>query len=517
MQAAVLILYNEPVHAAAEHAESDAGVWHEVAHVAAALEALSVPCRAVSVRTLADVGQVLGAAAEPYVFNLVERLDGPPSEACLVPAVCAAFGKAYTGSGAPCQLLALDKWQTHCALSAAGVFVPRAAVIPPGPFDPGSLTLPPPRIVKPLCADASEGIDAESVLMTPDPAALRRRVRYIHAHFGQAALVEQYIEGRELNVALLERNGVLSVLPPAEIDFSAFPPGKPRIVGYRAKWIEHSFEYRNTPRRIPAPLDPATARRLRAAARAAWQHLGCRDYARVDLRLPPRGEPFVMDVNPNPDLSPEAGFAAALAARGIGFSTFVRALLENAGMSFPPAGRPAPRNPRGAAPRLRRSRDGDREAVLDLLKATGVFHAFEIEVAREVLDEALKAGPAGHYQSYTALRGREPIGWICFGAAPCTSGTFDLYWLAVHPRHRGLGVAAALLARAETDIRARAGRFIVVETSSRAVYRPARRFYRRHGFLRAAVLKGFYAPHDNKLVYVKPAGAAPPRTAPGYA
>lgn len=504
----VLILYNEPRGSSVEHAESDAGVLEEVAHVATALEALGVSYRVSPVRTLRDVGQTLKTGAARYVVNLVESLEGPPSDFCLVPAVCTTLGKAWSGSGTQCQFLALDKWQSKCALHAGGIAVPRAMVIPPGRNALRESDMPPPFIVKPLCADASEGIDAESVIMDSSPGALRKCVRRIHDRFGQSALVERYLAGREFNVSILERNGELTVLPLAEIDFSAFPANKPRIVDYRAKWIEDSFEYKNTPRSIPADVDRKTARRIRDTALAAWKCLGCRDFARIDMRLSNADKPFVMEVNPNPDISPEAGFTAALQAGGLSFTDFVRILLDNAGV---PIGSPAGCAPvagHGDAVQIRWSLAADRESILDLVSETGVFRPTEIEVAAEVIDEALKDGRHGHYQSYTALHGGQAVGWVCFGPTPCTVGTFDIYWLAVHPEYQGEGVATALLARAEADVRARGGRLIVVETSSRGDYEPARRFYEHHGYSLAGRIADFYERGDDKLVYAKVLEAA---------
>jgi len=119
-------------------------------------------------------------------------------------------------------------------------------------------------------------------------------------------------------------------MPLAEIDFSAFPPGMTRIVDYTAKWKTDSFEYLNTPRVIPAPFEESVARRIRVAAAAAWLAAGCRGYARVDFRVAADGTPWVLEVNPNPDISPDAGFAAALKAGGVEYASFVEAVVKNA-------------------------------------------------------------------------------------------------------------------------------------------------------------------------------------------
>ncbi|MBL7115075.1 MAG: GNAT family N-acetyltransferase [Kiritimatiellae bacterium] len=501
MSRAVLVLFNEPLGRPGG-VESDAGILREVDAVCNAFKKLGLPYRRIGVRTLQDVGSALQHAPERRVVNLVESLGGSATEACLVPAVCASLGKTWTGSGTACQLLALDKWLSKCALKAAGVPVPEAVLIPPGAAATRGAPSPP-LIVKPLCADASEGIDATSVIRTGDPKALQAKVEQIHADFGQQALVEAYVEGREFNVSILERDGQPIVLPLAEIDFSTFGSDRPRIVDYRAKWIEDSFEFTNTPRRIPADIDEASAECIRAAALSAWNALGCRHYARIDMRVNAHGNPFVIEVNPNPDISPDAGFTAALHAAGIEFEDFVKSLIIGSGCAIEngPPSPPCRIGRRRIA--VRRSLPEDAQPIQAFLQDIGIFELYELDVAREVLEEALDENEGGHYQSYTAAIGRAVAGWACVGPTPCTEGTFDLYWLAVSPDYSRRGAAAALLAEVERRIRDAKGRLIVVETSSRPNYKPARRFYERKNYHLAATVADFYRRGDDKLIYLK--------------
>ena len=332
--AGVLILHNDPSppdDGGGACVESWAGVLQEAAAVAAALDTLGIRHRTSSVRYLSDVPAAVSGGGEDVVFNLVEALHGAPGDFCLVPAVCRALGRGVTGNDAACQTLTLDKWITKAALRSHGVPTPLAVVIPPGvqagagDFPPGDL------IVKPLSTDASEGIDGASVVRRSERGRLMDVVERVHAAFRQPALVEQYVEGREFNLSVFDDGGELRVLPLAEIEFCGFPSDKPRIVDYAAKWKEQSFEYRNTVRRVPAANVPEdAAARLRAAASAAWRALGCQDYARVDFRLDVQGVPYVLEVNANPDISPDAGFAAALEAEGIKFTEFVAAVTANA-------------------------------------------------------------------------------------------------------------------------------------------------------------------------------------------
>jgi D-alanine-D-alanine ligase len=332
MKPTAVILYNLPAQTtgAGEHIwrESDEGVLAAVDAVAAALEQLRVPCHRLGVRRLADIPAALQTNPGAVVFNLVERLDGRVSDFNLVPAICEALGHPYTGSPSECLFLTLDKWLAKARLRACGVATPAATVVPIGAaLDPRNRP-PAPLIVKPLSSDGSEGIDAQSLVADDD--ALHAAVRRVHERSGQPALVEAYIEGREFNLSLFERGGRVEVMPLAEIDFALFPTGRPHIVDYDVKWIPGTIPGHVSPRKVPADVDEPTARLLRDMALRAWTACECRDYVRVDFRVDTAGRAFVLEVNANPDVSPKAGFPAALAAAGIPFAEFVRDLLRNA-------------------------------------------------------------------------------------------------------------------------------------------------------------------------------------------
>jgi D-alanine-D-alanine ligase len=488
--------------------ESDAGVMAEVEAVVAALGRLGLEHRIAGAGSLADVPALLAAAPEEIVFNLVEGFAGAQADAVYVPALGRAFGKAVTGSDSPCLTAALDKWETKALLRLAGLPTPEAMRVAVGQkvrhadlFGRG------PYIVKPTHLDASEGIDGASVV-AGFGAALSRAVRRVHTEFRQPALVERFVEGRELNVSVLQRGRCVEVLPIAEIDFSAFPKGRPRIVDYRAKWEPESPEYRGTPRVIPAPISAAQDGEVRRLALAAWHALGCRGYARVDFRLDRRGLPLILEVNPNPDISPDAGFAAALSAADISFDEFVEASISAAVADGPAqAARPSSAGGKARAKRpgiaIRRVEPRDRDTVLNLLERTGFFRPDEILIAQEVLDESLAKGPEGDYQSFVADVGGRAVGWVCYGPTPCTLGTFDIYWIGVDPKRQGRGIGAALMEFAEEGIVHRGGRLSIVETSGRAIYDSTRQFYLRIGYPEACRIADFYAPGDDKVVYAK--------------
>jgi len=510
---AVLLLYNQPHSSAA----SEQGVLDEVEAISRALERLDVPFTKAPLRALTDLPAILASHPAPLLFNLVEALPNDPEEANRVPAVAHAFGRETTGNDSRCLSLALDKAVTKAILAAAGLPVPAGTIVPPGEL-PLPQALPPGRyIIKPLRSDASEGIDARSVVEWPSEA-LPAAVRRIHRRMNQPAVIETFFGCRELNVSLAEMDGRLHVFPPAEIDFSAFGPDRPRILTYAAKWRPRSFEYRHTPRLLPASLSEEERERAMALARDAWRALGCRDYARVDLRMDERGQMVVIEVNPNPDIAPEAGFSRALEAAGFSFEIFVRAMLENAARRLGRSTRivtPAVRPVAASEAVIRRAEQRDREAVLELVRRTAVFQPHELEIAREVLDDALRDGPGGHYQSWVLDAGGVVAGWVCFGPTPCTAGTFDIYWIAVDPACQGRGYGRRLLDHAEREIAARGGTLCVLETSGRPAYRATRGFYERCGYRLEAEIADYYAPNDPLNIYVKrlPAPRSTPESA----
>ena len=505
----VLILYNVPREFQRDGktsvVESDASVLEEIKEVTGALSRLRIPYRVCGVTNLTDIPAVLASSSEKVVFNLVEGFHVRPADMNYVPAICEAFGKAATGSDTACLTLAFNKWQAKCVLSGRGVPVPRGVLVFPGDKVPRSKLPRGPYIVKPVLSDASEGIDTHSVIPTAG-VRLDRAVRRIHRQFRHPALVEQLVGRREINVSILKAGDRVRVLPLAEIDFTTFGEERPRIVDYAAKWLIDSFEYQNTPIVIPAKLSKDVARRLRKCALKAWLVTGCRDYARVDVRLSDRGEPYVLEVNANPDISQTAGFAGALSAAGISYDTFIETLVHNALDRLPGKRRESRSAADPCAPgaaSIRQTIQRDREPIRQFLEVTGFFRTDEIIVALEVLDDALKGGPEGPYQSFTLECDGEVAGWVCFGPTPCTVGTYDIYWIAVSPRHQARGFGTMLLLHAEELIRHRGGRISVIETSSREIYHPTRQFYLKKGYTESARIKDFYAPGDDEIVYTK--------------
>ncbi len=508
----VLVLFNQPA-GAGPAAASEAGVLREVAAVTTALMRLRVPHRVAGVGQLTDLPSLLAESREPVIFNLIEEFPGRPGDASLVPDLCAAYGKGVTGGDSACLALTLDKWRSKAVFAAAGLRVPRGICCPPGQsilragLPPGRL------IVKPLAADASEGISADSVVAGPG-ARLRRAVRTVHQRFRQPALIEEFIGIREIHAAMLERHGRVALLGLTEIDFTRLDAKQPPIYDYAAKWLPESPAYRATPIRARPRLSSTQRAAFARAALIAWHAAGCRDYARLDFRLDPRGRPVLLEVNSNPDLSPDCGYAAAAAAAGLEYADIIRCLIQNAARRIMPAAPAAARQrqPR-ATVRIRRMRPADRPALLRLLRETQAFRPDEIEVAREVMDDALNAGLDRRFQSFVAETQGAIAGWICWGPTYCALGTYDIYWLAAARSLQGRGIGTALMEHAERAIRALDGRIAVVETNGRPQYAATRGFYMARGYIESARLKDFYAPGDDKLIYIKRFNAPGRKTA----
>jgi len=146
---------------------------------------------------------------------------------------------------------------------------------------------------------------------------------------------------------------------------------------------------------------------------------------------------------------------------------------------------------------------GDRQAVRDIVTSTGFFHEQEIAVAEELVVERLEKGLDSGYRFLFAEQGGRVVGYSCYGEIACSEGSFDLYWIAVHDDCRNQGIGGILLGKTEELIAGLKGRVIWVETSGRDKYLPTRKFYLRCGYKEEAVLKGFYAADDDKVVYVK--------------
>ena len=297
----------------------------QVQTVAAALRVLGHDAESASVTLdLASLEARLARRRPDVVFNLVESLGGADALAAAPVALIEARGIPCTGSPSTTIAMSNDKPVAKALMRALQLPTPDWVVA--GFEAPGAGTY----VVKAVAEHASLGLVDESVLEVRSAAELHRAITRHSGRIGRPCFAERYVDGREFNLSLLEKRGALQCLPPAEIDFSGFAPGKPRVVFYAAKWREDSLEYRQTTRRFDfAPADTALLGSLERHAIKVCEAFGVRGYARVDFRVDQAG-PWLLEVNANPCLSPDAGFAAALGQAGIDYASAIADILAAA-------------------------------------------------------------------------------------------------------------------------------------------------------------------------------------------
>lgn len=335
------ILFNSPVKSPrGEEIDylAEEEVLDQVDAVQEVLKKLDIHYHLFPVRdNVEDVVKALKSYKPDVVINLCEGFMGDSSLEMHIPSILEILRIPYTGSSPLTLGLCQNKGLAKAILKACSVSTPNYCVATgyESAFkDLEGLSFP--LIVKPLREDASIGISRRSFVR--DHVELKRQIEYIINLYRQPALVEEYISGREFNVSILGNENPI-VLPISEIIFDF--KDEPKIVDYAAKWLKESEEYAKTRPVCPAELGSEVKSRVENAALKAYRALECRDYARVDIRLESKTEtPYVLEVNPNPDISPEAGFARSLKAAGIPFEVFIKKILgfalERAGKSLPP-------------------------------------------------------------------------------------------------------------------------------------------------------------------------------------
>ena len=260
----------------------------------------------------------LRRARVDLVFNLCESIDGVAALEPPVISVLELLDLPYSGSSSWTTSLCLRKHVVNAALERAGLPVPKFAVVRRGGAIP-SVGFP--AICEPAAEDASIGIEQRSVVRTS--RQLTERVGAMLERWDEV-LVQRYVEGREVNVGIL---GDLT-LPIAEIDFGQMPKGMWRIVTYRSKWETGSDEDLGSAPCCPARLPASVASQLRRVAVAAWRLVGGSGYGRVDFRIDERGRPWILEVNANPDIAPDAGLARMARVAGIEYGALVRRVCE---------------------------------------------------------------------------------------------------------------------------------------------------------------------------------------------
>jgi len=322
----IAIVYNQPYpsrYDAIGEARAALGILESVAAVCHALLELGDDAFTVPLALPIEAAEErLRSLEVDLVFNLFEGFCGQPQTEALVPEVLAQVGVPYTGCPAAALALALDKAKSKQAMRAAGIGTPDFQLLTPETLPRFNLRYP--CIVKPGNEDASHGLSPDSV--AGDSAALARQVARVCRLYGGEALVEEFIDGRELNVTVLG-NGKSTVLPVSEIAYS-LPPGLPEILTFAAKWEPESPYFQGTRVVCPAQIPPDEKELIIETAQQVF-HLVCqRGYGRVDMRRDRYGKLQIIEVNPNPDIAPGSGAVLQAEAAGMSYTRFIEKIIE---------------------------------------------------------------------------------------------------------------------------------------------------------------------------------------------
>ncbi len=263
------------------------------------------------------------SAKPDFVFNLYEGTKGKTDMLYLAAGLLQNLKIPYTGCGVDSIFITADKALTKKILKLNN--------IPTADWylakDYKKISHSKKYIVKPLMEDASVGITEKSVINGDDLDVIDDYFK----QFGNNFFIEEYIDGREFNISVVVNENGHQILTPAEIIFSHFPENKPKILGYEAKWVENSFEYKNTNRTFDFPsTDTNLLEKIDEIVSECWNALNLRGYARVDIRVDENNQPFVLEINANPCISADSGFYAAVVKSGLSFTQIIEQIVADA-------------------------------------------------------------------------------------------------------------------------------------------------------------------------------------------
>jgi len=262
------------------------------------------------------------------VFNWCDGLPGLPHSEWLVARYLEQRGFIFTGASSAALALTQDKCRVKQVLDEAGILTPRWEAYKNGYSVVWKSY---PAIVKPSREHCSEGIHRNAVVL--NEGNLKRRIHYVLKRFQHPALVEDFIEGRELHVSLWG-NGTIEMLPPVEMEFPTFEDEQGKLCTYESKFVPESEQYNNIKTVLPAPLSGCELEDLERNCKAAYHLTGCRDYARIDIRMRD-GLFYILDVNPNSDICPDTSTILAAEHAGYSYQDFLSSLILLAAQRHP--------------------------------------------------------------------------------------------------------------------------------------------------------------------------------------
>jgi D-alanine-D-alanine ligase len=515
----VLVLFNEPT-LPADHPDADSE--HDILYTADGIAKILHQAGLMVERLgIVDDPKILieglRASKPDIVFNLYEGLAQWGNTEAYVSGLLEMLRISFTGSPTQPLLLCRSKPLTKQLLAGAGLPTAAFMTLTEGPIP--ECTVPWPVIVKPGREDASVGIDQASVCT--DQAQLEARVEYLRKTYGPSVLVEQFIRGREFNVAVVEHHGVLSTLPFSEILFVP-PADKPHlwpIVSFDAKWHPGTTDFTATPAINPAVIDDELHEKIATLAKAAFELVGCRDYARVDFRVDESGQPYILEVNPNPCISPLAGLAAGLETAKVPYHEFILGLVDQA-LS------------RAGKKPWKRDTNAEHDATViphhAKQKSDGV-----LRIATLLDHEAITALLSGKdipatwlnkfqatqssFQRVYVLEDAENIVGVALAELHDTAhGTATLSAVVVKPTERNLGHARKLLMEVEQHLAGEGFRLLIAHVSSGPLDAGYRRFLQSVELRSIGELAEYYKDGYSRLTYARtltPVPAAVPQAA----
>jgi len=322
----VVILHSD---VAPDASEDELDCLRQAETIAEALRTLGhEPVLLPFVLDLAKNIESLQSANPQVVFNLVETLGGKGNLIHVAPALLDFLQMPYTGCRTDAMYLTSNKPLAKKLLHDAGIATPPWITAEGFAF---GLAPSDTYLIKASWEDASVGLDETSIVKMTVSDGITQAIYYQKKKIGAACFAEAYIDGREFNIALLATEKEIQILPAAEMLFLDYAPDKLKLLDYRAKWVEDSFEYDHTRRTLDiSSKDAALIDSLRHIALRCWDIFGLRGYARVDFRVDKEGNPWVLEINANPCLALEAGFAVALTHAGTAYHEAIAYIVNDA-------------------------------------------------------------------------------------------------------------------------------------------------------------------------------------------
>lgn len=313
------IIYNEPRDGALP---DELDVLDQVEYIEENLKKIGVDTNRKGITSdfMNEIGQIAEKRPD-FVFNLVESINNKGELCYFIPALLNMHSIPYTGNPLEAMFITTSKALSNKIMVDEGISTPLSWL--PSQFknlEPGKK-----YIIKPAWEDGSLGITADSVF-TYSAGYKKNFKGFDDSHW----IIQEYIDGREFNISVLMSKNGPEVMPPAEMVFHNFTEERPKIVDFKAKWIAESFEYVNTIREFPrGKINPLLAERIKAVALKCWYVFGLRGYARVDMRIDSEENPYVIEINANPCMSPDSGLVAATTEAGIPITEVIERIVED--------------------------------------------------------------------------------------------------------------------------------------------------------------------------------------------